>query len=54
MINKEFWKRLAENWSKEDNGYPPPPPPPPPPQILPDDDFEDNDEIDEIIADLNL
>ena len=51
MINKEFWIKLAENWSKEDNGYPPPPPPLP---LLLSEEDDDNDELDEILADLNL
>lgn len=62
MIDKNFWKRIAENWSKDDDGI-----------VVPDDKtketdkakrikdedlvlFEDisNDEINDIIADLGL
>ena len=57
MIDKDFWKRIAENWSKEDDGI-----------VVPDigevpeiaaedlilfDDMS-NDEINDILADLGL
>lgn len=62
MIDKNFWKRIAENWSKDDDGI-----------VVPDDKkkeaekakgikdedlvlFDDisNDEINDILADLGL
>lgn len=62
MIDKNFWKRIAENWSKNDDGI-----------VVPDDKkkeaekakgikdedlvlFDDisNDEINDILADLGL
>lgn len=62
MIDKNFWKKIAENWSKDDDGI-----------VVPDDKekeadkarkikeedlvlFDDisNDEINDILADLGL
>lgn len=62
MIDRNLWKRIAENWSKEDDGI-----------VIPDDKkkeedkakgikdedfgfFDDisNDEINDILADLGL
>lgn len=62
MIDKNFWKRIADNWSKDDDGI-----------VVPDDlkreaekakkikdedlllfDDISNDEINDILADLGL
>lgn len=54
MIDKKFWERIAENWSKDDDGIVVPPIEPP---IITEIDFNDdisNDEINDILDELGL
>lgn len=54
MIDKRFWERIAENWSKDDDGIVVPPIEPP---IITEIDFNDdisNDEINDILDELGL
>ena len=52
MIDKKFWKTIADNWSKEEDGIIIPPPPPPP-SLVPTTSADD-DEIDKILSELGL
>ncbi len=52
MIDKAYWKKIAAEWKKEDDGLVPPPPPPTP--VILTYDSDGDEEIDSILADLGL
>ena len=59
MINLQFWKKIAENWSKDDDGIEIPEVDGQAATEIKDEDlilFDDisNDEINDILADLGL
>lgn len=59
MINLQFWKKIAENWSKDDDGIEIPEVDGQAAKEIKDEDlilFDDisNDEINDILSDLGL
>ena len=54
MIDKNYWKKIADEWKTEDDGIEPIPPISPIQPLPPDEDEGIDDEISDILADLDL
>lgn len=54
MIDKSYWEKIAEEWKKEDDGIEPIPEIGPINPLPSEEDELIDDEINDILADLNL